>query len=62
MSVIGWELARDWLHAAGLPPSSSLIDLASVLQDGVALCELLNRVSPNCIPTIHQKTSLQVGV
>ena len=63
-----WQDARLWLvEARVLPPdspllqtSATLLDLAAVLQNGVVLCDLLNRFNPGCVPGIHRTPSHQV--
>ena len=55
--AVDWKLCVEWLvQCRILPPDSklaigngTLTDLAYFLKDGVALCQLLNRLKPRSI-------------
>jgi hypothetical protein len=62
--AIAWEEARDWLVECGvitLEKAASLLELASVLQNGVVLCNLLNKAHNGIIANMHANPKLQVG-
>lgn len=62
-----WQMAARWLNVAGvLPPDSPALarngkvyDFALALQDGVILCNTVNRIHPNAIKQINQKPEKQ---
>ena len=55
--AVDWKLCVEWLvRCRILPPDSklamgngTLMDLALFLKDGVALCQLLNRLKPHAV-------------
>lgn len=60
-------MARDWLNKLGVVPPNSpalaagarVYDLALALQDGVVLCNTLNKLIPGAIEQVHSKPEKQ---
>lgn len=67
--AIDWLEARQWLLDAQAVPAGSpllshnatVVDLATALQDGVLLCDLVNRYLPGCVPSCHRAPAHQVA-
>lgn len=65
---IAWEEAKTWLVEAKAVPSGSpllgpnatLVDLATLLQNGLVLCDLLNRYAPSCVGAVNRNPIHQV--
>jgi len=71
--AVDWNLCVEWLvQCRILPPdgklamgNGTLTDLAHFLKDGVALCQLLNRLKPRSIDNkafSHRPQTSQVSV
>ena len=63
MAAATWEEARTWLSECGVikaEEAGTLLQFASVLQNGAVLCSLINKVSPNLITATHSAPKLQV--
>lgn len=61
--TLRWEDAWAWLASASVGPSTptSLLDLASLLQDGQMLCDLANRIQPSTIASVNRLCSMKVS-
>eukprot|EP00040_Diaphanoeca_grandis_P021369 m.113851 g.113851 ORF g.113851 m.113851 type:complete len:782 (-) comp28302_c0_seq1:91-2436(-) len=62
-----WQMARDWLvnlavipeNSPALVASARVYDLALALQDGVVLCNTLNKMIPGSVETVHPNPEKQ---
>lgn len=55
-----WKLkVMEWMEAVAEVPLSNKDDLWLSLKDGIYLCEMVNKMKPNCIPKVNRPKANQ---